>query len=164
MSVSYKMKHAKQHAWTIEEKNEDGSKTGAKLKQKVLTVLSAFVLMVIIGLIFAMIYVTSMSAVSDNKSNHKECMNFSNQTHWKYKLFNDIFLAAPCRTRISLNASCPNVSTTPLRQWGFRQRLPFSWTTLRDKHCRHPIAVMGVVDTFRHGPLSVNQLKNDSYR
>ena len=43
-----------------------------------------------------------------------------------------------------------NVSTTPLRQWGFRQCLPFSWTTLRDKHCRHPIAVMGVVDTFEH--------------
>ena len=44
----------------------------------------------------------------------------------------------------------PNVSTTPLRQWGFRQCLPFSWTTLRDKHCRHPIAVMGVVDMFGH--------------
>jgi hypothetical protein len=43
-----------------------------------------------------------------------------------------------------------NVSTTPLRQWGFLQCLPFSWTTLRGKHCRHPIAVMGVVDTFRH--------------
>jgi hypothetical protein len=41
-----------------------------------------------------------------------------------------------------------NVSTTPLRQWGFRQCSPFSWTTLRGKHCRHPIAVMGVVDTF----------------
>ena len=37
----------------------------------------------------------------------------------------------------------------PLRQWGFRQCLPFSWTTLRGKHCRHPIAVMGVVDTFK---------------
>ena len=35
----------------------------------------------------------------------------------------------------------PNVSTSPLRQWGFRQCLPFSWTTLRVKHCRHPIAV-----------------------
>ena len=44
----------------------------------------------------------------------------------------------------------PNVSTTPLRQWGFRQCLPFSWTTRRGKHCRHPIAVMGVVDTFGH--------------
>jgi hypothetical protein len=41
-----------------------------------------------------------------------------------------------------------SVSTTPLRQWGFRQCLPFSWTTLIIKHCRHPIAVMGVVDTF----------------
>ena len=45
----------------------------------------------------------------------------------------------------------PNVSTTPLRQLGFRQCLPFSWTTLRGKHCRHPIAVMGVVDTFGPG-------------
>ena len=43
---------------------------------------------------------------------------------------------------------CPNVSTTPLRQWGFQQCLHFSWTTLRGKHCRHPIAIMGVVDTF----------------
>ena len=43
---------------------------------------------------------------------------------------------------------CPNISTTPLRQWGFRQCLPFSWTTLRGKHGWHPIAVMGVVDTF----------------
>ena len=32
---------------------------------------------------------------------------------------------------------------------GFRQCLPFSWTTLRGKHCQHPIAVMGVVDKFR---------------
>ena len=31
------------------------------------------------------------------------------------------------------------VSTTLLRQWGFRHWLPFSWTTLRGKHCRHPI-------------------------
>ena len=30
----------------------------------------------------------------------------------------------------------------------FWQCLPFSWTTLRGKHCRHPIAVLGVVDTF----------------
>jgi hypothetical protein len=43
---------------------------------------------------------------------------------------------------------CPNLSTTPLQQWGFRQCLPFSWTTLRGKHCWHPIAVMGVVDPF----------------
>jgi hypothetical protein len=45
---------------------------------------------------------------------------------------------------------CPKVSATPFRQWGFRQYLPFSWTTLRGKHCRHPIAVMGVVDMFEH--------------
>ena len=30
----------------------------------------------------------------------------------------------------------------------FWQCLPFSWTTLRDKHCRHLIAIMGVEDTF----------------
>ena len=42
-----------------------------------------------------------------------------------------------------------NVSTTPLRQCGFRQCLPFSWTTPRGKHCRFPIAVMGVVVTFK---------------
>ena len=45
---------------------------------------------------------------------------------------------------------CTNVSATPLRQWGFRQCLPFSWTTLTGKHCRHPIAIMGVVGTCRH--------------
>ena len=38
--------------------------------------------------------------------------------------------------------------TTPLRQWGFWQCLLFSWTSLRGKHCRHPIAVMEVVDMF----------------
>ena len=42
----------------------------------------------------------------------------------------------------------PNVSTTPLRQWGFQQCLPFSWTTVGGKHCWNPIAVMGVVDMF----------------
>ena len=31
----------------------------------------------------------------------------------------------------------------------FWQCLPFSWKTLRGKYCRHPIAVMGVVDAFR---------------
>ena len=46
----------------------------------------------------------------------------------------------------------PNVATTPLRHWDFGQCLSFSWTTQRDKHCRHPIFVMGVVDTFRHMP------------
>ena len=51
-----------------------------------------------------------------------------------------------------------SVSTTPLRQLGFRQC--FSWTTLRDKqlrdkHCRHPIAVMGVVDMFELGLLQI---------
>ena len=34
----------------------------------------------------------------------------------------------------------------PIMAMGFWQCLPFIWTTLRGKHCRHPIAVMGVVD------------------
>ena len=46
-------------------------------------------------------------------------------------------------------STCLNVSTTPLQQWGFRQCLPFSWTKLKGKHCRHRIAVLGVVHTFR---------------
>ena len=44
---------------------------------------------------------------------------------------------------------CPNVSTTPLREWVLWQYLSFSWTTLRSTHCRRPIAVMGIVDTFQ---------------
>ena len=43
--------------------------------------------------------------------------------------------------RIRSRVYCLNVSTTPLRQC-----LPFNWTTLRGKHCRHPIVLMGVVD------------------
>ena len=32
----------------------------------------------------------------------------------------------------------PNLSATPLRQWGFQQCLPFSWTTLKVKpHCHN---------------------------
>ena len=35
-----------------------------------------------------------------------------------------------------------NVSTNPLWQWRFFKCLTFGWTTLRDKYCWHPIAVM----------------------
>ena len=52
------------------------------------------------------------------------------------------------RSVSTLKGDTHNVSTTPLWQGGFRQYLPFSWTTLRGKHCQHPIAVMGVVDTI----------------
>ena len=34
--------------------------------------------------------------------------------------------------------------------------VPFSWTTLRDKHCWHPIAVMGVVDRSEQVPVHVS--------
>ena len=64
---------------------------------------------------------------------------------------------------------CLNVSTTPLRQWGFWHCLPFSWTILNGKHCRHPIAVMVVVDTFwpcmARWPMSPNSRSNkQTYR
>ena len=58
---------------------------------------------------------------------------------------------------LTQNSYSPNVSTTPLRQWGFRQCLSFSWTSLRGKHCRHPIAVMGVVDIKTRSVYSVCQ-------
>ena len=53
-----------------------------------------------------------------------------------------------------LKRAMPERIYNPIRQWGFRQCLPFSWTTLRGKNCRHPIAVMGVVDTFGPGSFS----------
>ena len=73
--------------------------------------------------------------------------------------------AQVCTTILSilLQPQCPKVSTTPLRQWGLRQYLPFSWTTLRGKHCRHPIAVMGVVDTFGQYVLAYSCLSESSF-
>ena len=65
--------------------------------------------------------------------------------------FEEVFICKSIFTR-----KCPNVSTSPLRQWCFRQCLPFSWTTLRGKHCRHPIAIMGVVDTLGQSLVSNN--------
>ena len=59
---------------------------------------------------------------------------------------------------LTQNSYSPNVSTTPLRQWGFRQCLSFSWTSLRGKHCRHPIAVLGVVDIKTRSVCSVCQV------
>ena len=44
------------------------------------------------------------------------------------------------------------------RQWGFWQCFPFSWTTLRGKHCRQPTAVIGVEGDGRQ------QQKNGIYR
>ena len=77
----------------------------------------------------------------DQKLNWKKCI-------W-YKVKDSIsseFLGIS--KNLNFGKLCLNVSTTPLWILGFRQCLPFSWTTLRGKHCRHPIAVMGVVDTF----------------
>ena len=48
------------------------------------------------------------------------------------------------------NGHSPNVYTITSRQLVFRQYLPFSWTTLRGKHCRQPIAVMALVVSFGH--------------
>ena len=79
MSVSYKMKHAKQQAWTIEQKIGDGSKSVAKSYLCCSVLVSIF----IIGLV-SVTAVTSTSTNSDYKSNHKERKNFLNQPHWKY--------------------------------------------------------------------------------
>ena len=40
----------------------------------------------------------------------------------------------------------------------FQQDFPFSWAILRVKHCRHPIAVMRVIDMFGHWPNQQNLL------
>ena len=57
-------------------------------------------------------------------------------------------------TEVVLFKAMPERIYNPIMAMGFQQCLPFSWTTLRGKHCRHPIAVpiavMGVVDTFGH--------------
>ena len=65
--------------------------------------------------------------------------------------FNDIIVPSTLLLHSGPAKPGPNISTTPLWQWGFRQCLPFSWTTLRGKHCWHPIAVLGVVDMFGPG-------------
>ena len=44
-----------------------------------------------------------------------------------------------------------------VHQLSFLQCLPFSWTTLRGTHCWRPIVVMGVVDTFGHCCVNLNQ-------
>ena len=49
----------------------------------------------------------------------------------------------------------PKVSTNPLRQWVFQKSLPFSWTTLGGKYCWYPIAIMGVVDTFKQNSIPI---------
>ena len=86
---------------------------------------------------------STFSRLSKILSNHRVVMEkriFSMTTLWfdKFfwfaKLFND-----------------GGVTTIAIWEWGFHQCLPFSWTTLRGIHCRHPIAVMGVVDTFGPG-------------
>ena len=79
---------------------------------------------------------------------------------YEFAFCNSVKEALP-KQRVNYNAQ--TYLQTPLR--GFRQCLPFSWTTLRDKHCQHPIAVMGVVDTFGHiclnpyGPKAIFQQK-----
>ena len=55
---------------------------------------------------------------------------------------------------ISDQAAWPEGIYNPITAMGFQQCLPFSWTTLRGKHCQHPIAVMEVVDTFKLGILN----------
>ena len=51
------------------------------------------------------------------------------------------------KIKVAKELSLPE-HTTPLRQWSFWQCLPSSCSALGVKHCRHPIAALGVVDTF----------------
>ena len=52
-----------------------------------------------------------------------------------------------CRMDLICSTSRPKRIYNPIT--AFWQCLPFSWTTIRGKHCWHPIAIMGVVDTFK---------------
>ena len=72
---------------------------------------------------------------------HKDEEDFSSQANRKiekivkgayYLVSSYGFLCQSCMAWTYL------LSTTPLGQWGFRQCLPFSWTTLRSNYCRHP--------------------------
>ena len=58
-----------------------------------------------------------------------------------------------CKNYVQSIVKISEFSPLLLLSLGFWQCLLFSWTTLRGKHCRHLIAVMGVVDTF--GPHTI---------
>ena len=47
-----------------------------------------------------------------------------------------------------------NACATPITGMGCRQCLPFSWTTLRGKHCQYPIALVWFAHAFRPRPAS----------
>ena len=58
-------------------------------------------------------------------------------------------MAKPPHTEHAVLQECAGTYLQPHYGNGFFwQCLPFSWTTLRGKHCRHPTAVMGVIDMF----------------
>ena len=78
----------------------------------------------------------------------KKILKFSFAPKTQQKCF-CISAVAYRKTSNQKSGVSPNVSTTPLCQWGFGQCLPFSWTQLRGKHFQHPITVVEVVDTFR---------------
>ena len=50
----------------------------------------------------------------------------------------------------SLNNGCWKAFSTPIMTWGRWQCLAFSCSTLRDKHCQRPIAVIGIAHAFEH--------------
>ena len=70
---------------------------------------------------------------------------------WNLKFIPFLVLSSMIQWHRTVVSDGLNVAKTSLLQWGFRQYLPFSLTTLGGKHCRHPIVVMGVVDMFGHG-------------
>ena len=117
--------------------------------------------------VYRLCYPTCFSLEKKSENPRNFCMHYPFLFYLKYKasILHCVYLSENLLQMLSqwgwslsqvtlevfLSRHSPNISTNPSRQWGFQQCLPFSWTTLRGKHCRHPIAVMGVVDTFGHG-------------
>ena len=52
--------------------------------------------------------------------------------------------------KLSHILSVPEHIYNPITAMGFSAMFTFQLNNTRGKHCRHPIATMGVVDTFRH--------------
>ena len=73
-----------------------------------------------------------------------------------YKSCGELFLACvnPQKNSISTLPRLERIYN-PITAMGFSAMFTFSWTTLRGKHCWHPIAIMGVVDLGKYG-----QIKN----
>ena len=80
--------------------------------------------------------------------------SFSNSANSQY-FFTKLSWIGPLASRLE----CIYYPNTTM---GFCQCLPFSWTTLTGKHSWHPIAMMGIVDTFGLGLIDFGILEKTS--